>query len=270
MRGGREIETAVGAPGPADPGRGDSRDARAAVRFRNRSYRLRPSDLETMGEIGRFRTVAEDDLRRHRFAGSDARMHGALGALARQGLVRRYTVGYREEESVDVCVLTREGKRLLERGSHPAGQTVHAELRRPSEVFHDAAVYRMYRAEQERIAASGGRVLRVVLDRELMARIYPPLSRARTREPWAATAVRDEVARANGLRVVDGRIPLPDLRIEYETSAGERAKVDLELATGHYSQSQLAGKARAGFRVYLACSPRPGSGGLQPPALVRL
>ena len=47
-----------------------------------------------------------------------------------------------------------------------------------------------------------------------------------------------------------GKIPLPDLRIEYETREGEMARVDLELATEHYRGRNLAEKVRAGFSIY--------------------
>jgi hypothetical protein len=67
---------------------------------------------------------------------------------------------------------------------------------------------------------------------------------------YAGLVKRREVAAENGLEVVKGKIPLPDLRIEYQTRNGELAKVDLELATDHYKASQIAEKARAGFIVY--------------------
>ena len=47
-----------------------------------------------------------------------------------------------------------------------------------------------------------------------------------------------------------GKIPVPDVRIEYETRDGERARVDLELATGHYRFRSLAEKVLAGFAIY--------------------
>ena len=47
-----------------------------------------------------------------------------------------------------------------------------------------------------------------------------------------------------------GKIPLPDLPIEYETREGEMARADLELATEHYRGRNLAEKARAGFPIY--------------------
>jgi hypothetical protein len=50
--------------------------------------------------------------------------------------------------------------------------------------------------------------------------------------------------------VIQGKIPLPDLRIEYVTRSGEAARVDLELATHHYHGQHLAAKAQAGFKMY--------------------
>jgi hypothetical protein len=58
------------------------------------------------------------------------------------------------------------------------------------------------------------------------------------------------VAERHGLQVVRGKIPVPDIRIEYEARDGERARVDLELATSHYRGRNLAEKVRAGFSIY--------------------
>jgi hypothetical protein len=49
---------------------------------------------------------------------------------------------------------------------------------------------------------------------------------------------------------VDGKIPLPDVRIEYRNVDGDPARVDLELTTEHYKAGQIAAKARAGFKLY--------------------
>jgi hypothetical protein len=40
------------------------------------------------------------------------------------------------------------------------------------------------------------------------------------------------------------------VRIEYDTPDGERARVDIELATSHYRLRNLAEKVRAGFSIY--------------------
>ena len=37
-------------------------------------------------------------------------------------------------------------------------------------------------------------------------------------------AIQQSVAQANGLQVIDQKIPLPDLQIEYETREGETAR----------------------------------------------
>ena len=65
-----------------------------------------------------------------------------------------------------------------------------------------------------------------------------------------SAAKKKEIAERHGLQVVRGKIPLPDLRIEYETCSGEMARVDLELATEHYRGRNLADKVRAGFSIY--------------------
>src|SRR6266699_3223244 len=63
-------------------------------------------------------------------------------------------------------------------------------------------------------------------------------------------ARRDQIAQEHGLKVVDGKIPLPDLRIEYETRDHEHTRVDLELATRDYRGHHLAAKGKAGFSIY--------------------
>jgi hypothetical protein len=49
---------------------------------------------------------------------------------------------------------------------------------------------------------------------------------------------------------VHGKIPVPDLRVEYETVEMEQQHIDLELATRNYRPRALAEKARAGFSLY--------------------
>lgn len=65
---------------------------------------------------------------------------------------------------------------------------------------------------------------------------------------------RPEIAARHGLQVVGNKIPVPDLRIEYETREGDMGRVDLELATENYRPRQIAEKARAGFSLYASPS----------------
>ena len=53
------------------------------------------------------------------------------------------------------------------------------------------------------------------------------------------------------LKVVDGKIPIPDLRVEYvNENDWQLRREDLELATDHYRPQGLSEKARAGFQMY--------------------
>jgi hypothetical protein len=45
-------------------------------------------------------------------------------------------------------------------------------------------------------------------------------------------------------------IPIPDVRVEYETPEHELHHVDLELATRDYRPRAMAEKATAGFSLY--------------------
>ena len=98
------------------------------------------------------------------------------------------------------------------------------------------------------IEGQGGRNLRVVLDYEMKKRLFRDLAK---RGPSRASSEQKHlVAERHGLQVVRGKIPVPEIRIEYEARDGERARVDLELATGHYRGRNLAEKVRAGFSIY--------------------
>ena len=47
-----------------------------------------------------------------------------------------------------------------------------------------------------------------------------------------------------------GKIPVPDIRIEYENSDGELSVCDLELITENYRAEAIAEKRAAGFQLY--------------------
>src|SRR5882724_6235279 len=59
-----------------------------------------------------------------------------------------------------------------------------------------------------------------------------------------------KVGEKHHLQVVNGKIPVPDLRIEYENPELELRHVDLELATRDYRPRAIAEKASAGFSLY--------------------
>jgi hypothetical protein len=225
-----------------------------ALTFRGHSYFLSEAERETMREIGRFRTVAVEDLERHRYEGKSGAMRQDLSSLRAQALVQLRNVwSGPKSQKLAVLVLTKEGRELLkEHGRDVSDQMFHSGLVKTRELRHDAAIYRMFQAEKNQIERAGGCVRRVVLDYELKKKVYSPLAKAKQLPPLEYARKQAEVAKQNGLAVIDGKIPLPDLRIEYETQDGDLARVDLELATGHYHGSSLAEKAGAGFKMYAA------------------
>jgi len=228
--------------------------SREQTLFRGRTYAysLSADELETMYDVGRFRVIATEDLARQRYAGRDAEMRQDLGSLLSQGLVtrRKLYVGVKKEE-LTVLALTKAGKKILQKArENEDGQALYAGFVKAREMRHDAAIYRMFRAEARQLYAAGGRIRRVVLDYELKRKAYSPLAKARNLPPREYARLQREIAAQHGLPVVKGKIQLPDLRIEYEVQDGSQARVDLELATHHYHGSHLAAKAAAGFKIY--------------------
>lgn len=56
---------------------------------RGRSYSLRPSEIHTLTEVGKFRLIGVDDLAKFIYAGARARMGSDLRSLGRQELVEQ-------------------------------------------------------------------------------------------------------------------------------------------------------------------------------------
>ena len=228
-----------------------SREGRS-VPERDRAV-LSERQRETLYDIGRFRTVAVEDLVTHRYQKNAAPMREDLRALLAQGLVQRRTALVAQgRQKLAVLVLTKAGVRTLEARRDDSAQALYAGFVKPGEVAHDAAIYRMFHKEAEHLEKQGATLRRVVLDYELKRKIYAPLAKERHLPPLEYARRQAQVASENGLKVVDGKIPLPDLRIEYMTADGDLARVDLELATHHYHGSHLQTKAEAGFKMYAA------------------
>jgi hypothetical protein len=241
---------------PGAGARVHSRDL-SVVRFRGAFYRFEPGEFAVLRDIGRFRTVAVEDVKR---AFAEARVSRTLSDLRAQGLIQLRTVWTGpKSKALKIAVLSRTGKTLLDRHfPEPDGQAIYAGFVKPNEVRHDAGIYRMFQAERQRIEASGGVIRRIVLDYELKRLVYTPLAKAKTL-PSAEYSLRQaQVAQQHHLRVIDGKIPLPDLRIEFEAASGELARVDLELATEHYHGPALQAKAQAGFQFYAPNESRAG------------
>ena len=228
---------------------------RQHVRVGRERVRLRDSETQLLATVGAFRVIAERDLQA---------LPDDVRALSEQGLVESRTVVI-NQSAERVLVLTDAGKQLLESHRDPeaAGareQQYYAGLVKPRELAHDAQLYRLFETERKQLEDAGARVTRVVLDYELKREYHTYVHRQQAAGVEPAEA-RAAFAREQDLPFAKGRIELPDVRIEYEDRDGVLQHRDLELATEHYSRSQLSGKHASGFRVYRAAGVRGASAG---------
>jgi hypothetical protein len=219
-------------------------DSRSVLYDRDHGYRVGASEIHTLTELGKFRSVGVEDLATHAYAGHREEMQLDLRNLLRQGLVRKGSFEGPEGTSRELLTLSKAGYRLLRANRIvPKDQALYHGFVKPREANHDADLYQLYQKEAARIEAQGGRHLRVVLDFELKKKINRDFAKF-------GTEARQEIAARHGLRVVRGKIPVPDMRIEYEKLDGEMAHVDLELVTEHYRGGHVTDKVRAGFSLY--------------------
>ena len=233
----------------ASPTAVPAKEARTVLYDRYRAYDLRESEVQTLADLGKFRVIAANDLAHFGYHDDRDRMEQEIRNLTRKGLVEQKRVETSLSRTTAIYTLSKAGSGLLMRSDRvPKEQEIYAGLVKPKEARHDAELYRVYQNEISRIEARGGRVRRVVLDYELKKKLSRDLIRlGREKEDGDK---RQEVARRHGLRVVGGRIPVPDMQIEYELPERGITRVNLELTTGDYRPRQLAEKAQAGFTIY--------------------
>jgi hypothetical protein len=217
---------------------------------RARTFALRDSELKTLTDIGTFRVLKLDDLVAHRYGGDPAEARRDLDNLLRQGLILRRATHPKKTVYV---TLTKAAHRFLET-SRPQDSKVRQALYhgfvKPREARHDAAIYRLYQQESARIERAGGRVQRVILDFELKQSVNRKLAKLQSLPASEQTDRKREIAEEDSLPIVNGKVALPDLRLEYEGPDQELGRVDLELVTGDYHAQGLAAKARTGFAMY--------------------
>ena len=251
----RELSENAVSPEPSQETRNPSVPSRPAVHFedsrgpvydRDRGYRLRESEIRTLVDLGKFRVVDVADLADLAYGSQRDQMQNDLRNLLRQGLVQKGVFEGPEQTPRELLTLTKRGHRLIRSNRMvPSDQTIYSGFVKPREANHDANLYKLYNKELMRILKEGGRNPRVILDFELKRKINRHIAKL-------GREARPEIARSHGLRVVRGRIPVPDVRIEYEKPNGEMARVDLELVTEHYHGRSLADKVKASFSLYTA------------------
>jgi hypothetical protein len=239
---------------------------REHVWVRDRVHMLRGSESRTLASVGAFRVIRADDLRDAHGKALDPR-HGELWRLRQGGLVQ--TV--RLDRDTTAVTLTKEGRELLEghrrdRGA-PDRQMFHEGIQRPRELKHDAAVYRAYLEEAERLHEAGAEIQRIVLENELKAEFQRFLQEPnRDHEdcddrPDRSLLEIESWAQEHGLPCdAQGHIQFPDVRIEYEID-GRDHTLDVEVMTPHYRGAHAAGKSSSGFSLYFSGGGGGGRGG---------
>jgi len=205
--------------------------------------------MHSLKEIGKFRVIPVTDLAKYAYGGDREQMEKDIRGLARQSVLRDKTLEISQKKTLRVVTLTKAGHRLLTKTNQlPDNQPIYHGLVKPREVKHDADLYRLYQKEAARIERAGGRPVRVLLDYELKRNLNRDLALLGP-EKDDPTA-RQRIAEKHALQVVNAKIPIPDMRVEYETRDLEMRHVDLELATRDYRPRAMAEKASAGFSLY--------------------
>jgi hypothetical protein len=151
----------------------------------------------------------------------------------------------------DVVSVTRAGRAVLDQHRDPdrnAGQAYYGGWVKPSEVWHDASLFRVVRHAETELD-HGERVRRVILDDELKANAFRALHDARAMG-MSDEAAHRAVAQEYGVPLERDHFVFPDVRLEVEDADGSTRTLDLELVTEHYHRGHLSGKASAGFRMF--------------------
>ena len=208
-----------------------------------------------VADIGVYRSVASQDLADAHFEGHPYAARRGVERMVRSGHVREHNVKGPQGGDYKVLTLTERGVERAERIAREQGldpeQKAWSGLVKPGELGHDVAVYRAARIEQARLFEQGAVLKRIRIDAELKREIARRAEKARARGGKdAADAARFEAAEALGLPVKDGRVQVPDAQLEYSDIEGRSGRVNVEIATEHYSVKSIGAKAAAGFAVH--------------------
>ena len=205
--------------------------------------------------VGMYRSVAYRDLAEAYFDGQPYAARRAVDRMVRDGHVREHIARGPQGGTYKVLTLTERGVERAERVAREQGldkeQKAWSGLVKHGELQHDVAVFRAARMEQVRLLEQGAVLKRVRIDAELKREIARATETARARGgKTAADAVRFEAAEALGLPVKDGRVEYSDAQLEYHDIEGRTGRVNVEIATEHYSVKSIGAKAAAGFAVH--------------------
>jgi hypothetical protein len=227
-----------------DSERSVSEDTRKHIPSRDRDYRLSNDDLRILKTVSVFRAVDTRDIPSKK-----------LKNLIDSGLVEKHVVhtgrkGTGRRNRLEVLTATREGLAVLA-AMRPIDdlQRLHSGLVKKNELEHDTAIYPVYLEQAKEIESAGGRVKRVILDYEMKSIVNREMNK---KQGPTLEKRREILAKDLGLEIVDGKLPLPDVRIEYVDEYGAERHRDVEVTTAHYRGSHMAAKVKSGFTIVSA------------------
>ena len=207
-----------------------------------------------VAEIGMYRTVAYKDLSEAHFDGHPYATRRAVDRMIQQGDVQEQTAKGPQGGTYKVLTLTGKGINRAEVAARAqgldSGQKAWSGMVKSAELQHDTAVFRAARIEQGKLIEKGAVLRRVRIDAELKREVARASETARARGgKEAADAARVEKAAELGLPVKAGKVEYPDAQLEYDLD-GRSGRVNVEIATEHYSTKSIGAKAAAGFAVH--------------------
>ena len=208
-----------------------------------------------LADVGIYRSVSFRDLTEACFDGHPYTTRRAVDRMVRDGLMREHEAKGPKGGAYKVLTLTERGVERAERVAREQGldkqQKAWSGLVKRGELSHDTAIYRAARIEQEKLTRQGAVLNRVRIDAEMKKEIARAGEKARARGgKGAADAARFQAAEDMGLPIQDGEVHYPDLQLEYTDIEGRTGRVNVEIATEHYSAKSIASKTAAGFQMH--------------------
>ena len=233
------------------------RERELRVVERERPLTLRERSERALADVGIYCLVPFEELADAHFGGKHLSARRAVNAWIREGLAREFAGKDAGGTPYALFSATAKGASVLRdlaegQGIDPGQRFTYTLKIRREQVAHDSAIYRADRRERERLARDGARVRRIRLERELRGTVSGQSGAARHRlGQRAADAERHRAAAELDLPVdPEGRVLYPDLQIEYVDPAGRSGRVNVEVASDHYSVQHLGPRVAAGFRIH--------------------
>ena len=232
----------------------ERRGSRAEFDPRSGGEGFKSRTERAVAEIGMYRTVAYKDLSEAHFDGHPFATRRAVDRMIHSGDVQEHTARGPQGGTYKVLTLTEKGIHRAEVAARAqgldSGQKAWSSLVKSAELQHDTAVFRAARIEQGKLIEKGAVLKRVRIDAELKREVARASETARVKGgKEAADAARVGKAAELGLPVKAGKVEYPDAQLEYDLD-GRSGRVNVEIATEHYSTKSIGAKAAAGFAVH--------------------